>query len=52
MALELLLTGGVGPERGLRGETEENGGVRSAPGATRTILLFHIISARHSKQTL
>ena len=36
--------GGVGPERGLRGE-EEGGGVRSGPGAARTILLFHIISA-------
>jgi hypothetical protein len=35
--------------RGLRGE-EEGGGVRSGPGADRTILLFHIISARPSKQ--
>ena len=26
------------------------GGVRSGPGAARTILLFHIISARPSKQ--
>ena len=26
------------------------GGVRSGPGATRTILLFHIISARPPKQ--
>ena len=41
--------GGVGPERGLRGE-EERGGVRSGPGAARTILLFHIISARPCKQ--
>jgi hypothetical protein len=29
---------------------EEGGGVRSRPGAARTILLFHIISARPSKQ--
>jgi hypothetical protein len=29
---------------------EEGGGVRSGPGAARTILLFHIISARPSKQ--
>ena len=43
--------GGVGPVRGLRGE-EEGGGVRSGPGAARTILLFHIISARPSKQPL
>jgi hypothetical protein len=28
------------------------GGVRSGPGAARTILLFHIISARRSKQPL
>jgi len=41
--------GGVGPERGLRGE-KEGVGVRSGPGAARTILLFHIISARPSKQ--
>ena len=41
--------GGVGPERGLRGE-EEGGGVRSGPGVARTILLLHIISARPSKQ--
>jgi hypothetical protein len=27
---------------------EEGGGVRSGPGAARTILLFHIISARPS----
>jgi hypothetical protein len=42
--------GGVGPVRGLRGE-EEGGGVRSGPGAARTILLFHTISARPPKQT-
>ncbi len=42
--------GGVGPERGLRGGGR--GGVRSGPGAARTILLFHIISARPSKQPL
>ena len=35
--------------RGLRGE-EEGGGVRSATGAAGTILLFHTISARPSKQ--
>ena len=34
---------------GLRGG-EEEGGVRSGPGAARTILLFHIINARPSKQ--
>jgi hypothetical protein len=28
------------------------GGVNSGPGAARTFLLFHIISARHSKQFL
>ena len=43
--------GGVGPERGLRGE-EEGGGVRSGPGEARTILHLHIISVRASKQTL
>ena len=43
--------GGVGPERGLRGE-KEGVGVRSGPGAARTILLFHVISARPSKQPL
>ena len=31
---------------------EEGGGVRSGPGAASTILLFHIISARPSKQPL
>jgi hypothetical protein len=41
--------GGGGPVRGFRGE-EEGGSVRSGPGAARTILLFHIISARPSKQ--
>jgi hypothetical protein len=35
--------------RGLGGE-EEGGGVRSGPGEARTILLFHTISARPSKQ--
>ena len=29
---------------------EEGGGVRSGPGAARTILLLHIISASPSKQ--
>ena len=33
------------------GVEEEGDGVRSGPGVTRTILLFHIISARPSKQT-
>jgi hypothetical protein len=32
------------------GGEEEGGGVRSGPGAARTILLFHIISDRPSKQ--
>jgi hypothetical protein len=36
--------------KGVFGEGEEGGGVRSGPGAARTILLFHIISARPSKQ--
>jgi hypothetical protein len=31
---------------------EEGGGVMSGPGEVRTILLFHIISARPSKQPL
>ena len=35
--------------RGLRGGGRK-GGVRSGPGAARTILLFHTISARPSKQ--
>jgi hypothetical protein len=34
------------------GGEEEVGGVRSGPGAARTILLFHIISVRPSKQPL
>jgi hypothetical protein len=37
--------GGVGP-----GGEEEEGGVRSGPGAARTILLVHTISARPPKQ--
>ncbi len=40
-----------GPERGFGGEGE-GGGVRSGPGAARTILLVNIISARPSKQPL
>jgi hypothetical protein len=32
------------------GGEEEGGGVRSVPGAARTIQLFHIISARPSEQ--
>ena len=39
------------PVRGLRGG-EEEGGVRSGPGAARTILILHIISASPSKQPL
>jgi hypothetical protein len=39
--------GGVGPE-GVFGGEEDGGGVRSRPRAARTILLFHIISARSS----
>ncbi len=35
---------------GVFGGEEEGGGVRSGPRAARTILLFHIISARPSKQ--
>ena len=41
--------GGVGPVRGLRGGGR-GGGVMSGPGAARTILLFHTISARPPKQ--
>jgi hypothetical protein len=41
--------GGVGPVRGLLGGGRRVG-VRSGPGAARTILLFHISSARPSKQ--
>jgi hypothetical protein len=44
--------GGVGLDRGLRGGGGEGGGVRGEPGATRTILLFHIISARPSNSLL
>ena len=45
--------GGVGPERGLQGDREEEGGgVRSVPGSARTILLSHIISARPPKEPL
>jgi hypothetical protein len=43
--------GGVGPERGLWGGGRR-GGVRSGLGAARTILRFHFISARPSKQPL
>jgi hypothetical protein len=35
---------------GSSGGKEEGSGVRSRPGAARTILLFHIISARPPKQ--
>jgi hypothetical protein len=35
---------------GVFGGEEEEGGVRSGPGAARTILLFHIISSSPSKQ--
>ena len=45
--IEFGRVGGVGPERVFGGM-----GVRSGPGAARTILLFHIISARPSKQPL
>jgi hypothetical protein len=41
--------GGVGPV-GVFGGEEEGGGVRRGAGAARTILLFHIMSARPSKQ--
>jgi hypothetical protein len=37
---------------GVFGGEEEGGGVRSGPGEARTILLFHIISDRSSKQPL
>ena len=45
--------GGVGPVRGLRGGGRRGwcDVTRSRPGAAKTILLFHIISARPSKQT-
>jgi hypothetical protein len=38
--------------KGVFGGEEEGGGVRSGPGVGRTILLFHIISGRPSKQPL
>ena len=38
--------------QGVFGGEEEGGGVRSGPGSARTILLFHIISARPSKHPL
>ena len=38
--------------KGVFGGEEEGGGVGSGPGSARTILLFHIISARPSKQPL
>ena len=38
--------------KGSSGGEEEGGGVRSGPGAARTILRFHIISARPSKLPL
>jgi hypothetical protein len=38
--------------KGVFGGEEEGGGVRSGPGAARTILLFRIISARPPKQPL
>ena len=38
--------------KGVFGGEEERGGERSGPGAARTILLVHIISARPSKQPL
>jgi hypothetical protein len=38
--------------KGVFGGEEEGGGVRSGPGAARTILLSHIISARPPKQPL
>ena len=38
--------------KGVFGGEEEGGGVRSGPGVARTILLFHIISVRPSKQPL
>ena len=42
----------VSDRKGVFGGEEEGGGVRSRPGAARTILLSHIISARPSKQPL
>jgi hypothetical protein len=39
-------------QKGVFGGEEEGGGVRSGPGAARTIQLFHIISARPSEQPL
>jgi hypothetical protein len=43
--------GGVGPV-GVFGGEEEGGGVRSGPGAARTMLLFHTLSVKPSKQPL
>jgi hypothetical protein len=45
--------GGVWDQLGVFGGEEEEGGVKSGSGASRTILLFHIIiSASPSKQNL
>jgi hypothetical protein len=44
--------GGVGPVRVLRGGGRRGWCEESGPGAARTILLFHIISARPSQQPL
>jgi hypothetical protein len=49
--LSEIRTSGDGSHLTFGGE-EEGGGVRSGPGVARTILLFHIISARPSKQPL
>jgi hypothetical protein len=59
----LLFIGNQGARKGLKPQVvhnkrplrpvfrwKEGSGVRSGPGAARTILLFHIISARTSKQ--
>jgi len=40
----------MSPLGGVFGEEEEGAGLRSGPGSSRTILLFHTISARPPKQ--
>jgi hypothetical protein len=49
LVLGAFSTGRSRTGKGSLGGGEEGGGVRSGPGAVRTILLFHIISARPSK---
>jgi hypothetical protein len=49
---EFQILGSYLNRKGVFGGGREGDGVRSGPGAARTILLFQIISARPSKQPL